>query len=333
MDEDVERLHGLSDLITPMAIRVAATLRLADRIAAGTTMLTELAAEVEADPDALGRLLRYLAARGVFAEIEPGRFALTGSAEPLRDDHPDQIRALLDLTGAIGRADLAFSALLEVVRTGKPGHPMVHGRSFWADLANDPGLTASFDALMARNAAWWAPWLPAQDWSGTQHLVDVGVGTGTLLIALLQAHPHLRGTLVELPATAAAAKRALAEAALCGRCDVVAGSFFDPLPPGADAYLLTGIVHDWNDTDATAILRRCAQAAGPDGRVLLGELVATGNEDRQVFTHMDLRMMVYLGGRERTLEDFTALAGAAGLTITSVTAAEWGSLIDCSVQR
>ncbi|MGH3982329.1 MAG: methyltransferase family protein [Pseudonocardiaceae bacterium] len=121
MDEDVERLYGLADLITPMAIRVAATLRLADRIAAGTTTLTELAAD-DADPDALGRLLRYLAARDVFAEPEPGRFALTGSAEPLRDDHPGQVRGWLDLTGAIGHADLAFAALLDVVRTGKPGH-------------------------------------------------------------------------------------------------------------------------------------------------------------------------------------------------------------------
>lgn len=241
MDDDIEKLYELTDLITPMAIRVAATLRVADRIASGLTTLTELAAEVKAEPDALGRLLRYLAARGVFAEPEP------------------------------------------------------------------------------------------QDWSGTHHMVDVGGGTGTLLTALLQAHSHLLGTLVELPATAAAAERALAAAGLSERCDVVSGSFFDPLPAGADIYLLTSIVHDWNDTDATTILRRCAQAAGPGGRVLLGELVATGDEDRRTFTHMDLRMLVYLGGRERNLEEFTSLTKAAGLTITSVTPAEWGSLIDCAV--
>ena len=92
-------------------------------------------------------------------------------------------------------------------------------------------------------------------------------------------------------------------------------------------------MHDWNDADAAAILRRCAQAAGPGRRVLLGELVATDEEDRQTFTQMDLRMLVYLGGRERTLEDFGALADAAGLTIASVTQTEWGnSLIDCTVR-
>lgn len=329
MDDDVTRLHELIDLISPMAMRVAATLRLADRIAAGTSTLTELAADVEVDPDALGRLLRYLAARGVFAETEPGRFALTGSAELLRDDHPDQIRVWLDLTSGLGRVDFA---LLDVVRTGEPGYPMVRGRGFWADLAGDPGLTASFDSAMVQHMAWWAPWLTAQDWSGTQHVVDVGGGTGPLLIALLQAHLYLRGTLVELPATAVSAERALAEAGLSRRCDVVAGSFFDPLPAGADVYLLSWIVHDWNDTDAMAIMRRCAQAAGPGGRVVLGELVATGGENRQNFTHMDLRMLVLFGGRERTLEDFATLADAAGLTITSLTPTERGnSLIDCTV--
>ncbi len=333
MDEDVERLYGLTDLITPMAIRVAATLRLADRIAAGSTTPDELAADVDADPDALARLLRYLVARGIFAEPEPGRFALNSCAEPLRDDHPDQVRPWLDLTSALGRANRAFGALLDVVRTGKPGYPMVHGRGFWADFASDPALTASFDALMAANQARWAPWLAAQDWSMSRHVVDVGGGTGTLLIALLQAHPHLRGTLVDQPATAATAERAITSAGLSARCDVVAGSFFDPLPAGADVYLLTSVVHDWNDTDATAILRRCAQAAGPGSRVRLGELVATGDEDRQTFTHMDLSMLVYLGGRERTREEFAALTEAAGLTITSVTPFEQGnSLIDCIVR-
>lgn len=329
MEQD-EALYGLIDLISPMAVRVAATLRLADRIAAGISALPELAAEVGADPNALGRLLRYLVARGVFAELEPGRFAITGSAEPLRDDHPDGLRRWLDLTDAIGRADLAFGALLDVVRTGQPGYPMVHGRGFWADLAADPGLTASFDALMAANREWSAPWLVAQDWSGTQHVMDVGGGNGALLAALLQTHPHLRGTVVELPATAAAADATLTTAGLSGRYEVITGTFFDPLPTGADTYLLNSILHDWNDADATAILRRCAEAAGPDGRVLLGELVATGDEDRLAFTHIDLRMLVYLGGRERTLKEFTALTGAAGLAITAVIPAEQGnSLIEC----
>jgi hypothetical protein len=333
VDEDVARLYGLADLITPIALRVAATLRVADRIAAGTGQLTELAANVDADPDALGRLLRFLVARGLFAEPEPGRFALTDSVAPLCDGHPEQVRSWLDLTGALGRADLAFGSLLEVVRTGKPGYPMVYGRGLWEDLADDPELTASFDALMARNRSKWDPWLAAQDWSEAKHVVDVGGGNGALLISLLRAQPHLRATLVDQPTTVAAAKQALAEAGSSARCEVVTGSFFDPLPAGADTYLLSSIVHDWSDADAAVILRRCAQAAGPGGRVLLSELVPTGNEDRQLFTGLDLRMLVYFGGRERNLEDFEALTDAAGLTITSIIPSEWGSsLINCTVR-
>lgn len=334
MTDDTEKLYELGQLITPMAIRVAATLRLADWITAGTTTLTELAAAVDADPDALGRLLRYLAARNIFAEPEPGRFALTSLAEPLRDDHPDQVRAWLDLTGAIGRADLGFCALLDVIRTGNPGHAMVHGRDFWADLASNPELAESYDASITwhRARVRTVPWLVARDWSGTQHVVDVGGGTGSLLVPLLQAHPHLKGTLVELPGAAAVARQALVEGGLSGRGDVVTGSFFDPLPAGADVYLLTTILHNWNDTDATTILRQCAKAANRGGRVLLFDLVAAGEENRQVFTYWDLHMLVYLGGRERTLEDFTALTDAAGLAITSVTPSMPGpSLIDCTV--
>lgn len=329
VSDDVSRL---TDLITPMAMRVVATLRIADRIAAGTTALADLAAETGTDRDALGRVLRYLAARDVFAEPEPGRFALTPAAEPLRDGHPDSVRGWLDLTGAVGRADLGFGALLDVVRTGQPGHALVHGRDFWDDLAADPALTASFDALMAGNRQWTAPTLAALDWSATAHVVDVGGGDGTLIIALLRAHPHLRGTVLDLPATAATAERAVADAGLADRCDVVVGSFFDPLPPGADVYLLSSIVHDWSDADATTILRRCAAAAGPGARVLLSELVATGAEDRQDFTHMDLRMLVYLGGRERTRDDFAVLTVAAGLEITAVRPTEWGnSILECVV--
>lgn len=153
-----------------MAIRVAATLRLADRIAAGTTTLTALAAAA-ADPDAPGRLLRYLAARDVFTEPEPGRFALTGWRNCSAMAIPTR-----SAPGSTSPAPSAapMSLLLHCWTWCAPASrvtPIVHGLDFWADLASDPGLTASFDALMARNSALWAPWLAAQDWSGTQHAV------------------------------------------------------------------------------------------------------------------------------------------------------------------
>ncbi|SEL93992.1 methyltransferase [Nonomuraea pusilla] len=313
-------LLAAADLVTPMALRVAATLRLADHLAAGTTGAAELAAAAGADEAALTRLLRYLVARGVFAEPAPGEFGLNPTAELLRGGRPDRLRDWLDLTGPIGRADLAFGSLLDVVRTGKPGYPMTHGRGFWDDLAAEPALATAYDTLMGGKRQWAATTLAALDWSRSRHVVDVGGGNGTLLSCVLAAHPHLRGTVVDRPTSAEAAGAVLASAGVADRGEFRAGDFFEPLPVhGADTYLLSSILHDWDDAAATAILRRCAEAAAPGGRVLLCELVAMAGPDRRTVTHMDLCMLVYFGGRERTAADFAALAGAAGLEPRSVT--------------
>ena len=335
MDPALRMVLAATDLVTPMALRVAATLRLADRIAEGTTDAAELAAEASADQTALTRLLRYLVARGVFTEAEPGRFGLSTAAELLRQDRPERLRDWLDLAGPFGRADLAFGALLDVVRTGKPGYPMTHGRGFWDDLAYESPLAAAYDTLMGGKRDWAATTLAALDWSGARHVVDVGGGNGTLLSCVLAAHPHLRGTVVDRPASAAAAGALLAESNLADRCDFRPGDFFEPLPAGADTYLLSSIVHDWDDDSAVAILRRCAEAAGQGGRVLLCELIAGSGRDQRALTHMDLCMLVYFGGRERTEAEFADLASRAGLVIRSVThlpPREWSnSLIECVV--
>ncbi|GGS80335.1 methyltransferase [Klebsiella pneumoniae subsp. pneumoniae] len=325
-----------ADLATPMAVRVAATLRLADRIAAGTDSAAALAAAAGADEAALTRLLRYLVARDIFREPSPGRFALSPAAELLRGDRPERLRDWLDLTGPIGRADLAFGSLLDVVLTGRPGYPMIHGRGFWDDLAGRPELAAAYDALMGGKRDWAATTLAALDWSRSRHVVDVGGGNGTLLSCVLAAHRHLRGTVVDRPSSAEAAGAVLASAGVADRCEFRAGDFFEPLPvKGADTYLLSSIVHDWDDSSAVAILRRCAEAAGPGGRILLCELMAGGGRDQRAVTQMDLCMLVYFGGRERTGDEFAALAERAGLelrTVTPLPPHDWGnSLIECVV--
>jgi hypothetical protein len=117
-------------------------------------------------------------------------------------------------------------------------------------------------------------------------VVDVGGGNGTLLAALLREHPDLRGTVLDLPGAAEAARKALTAAGLADRSDATAGSFFDPLPPGAGGYLLCAVLHDWDDAPARAILRRCAEATGTDGRVFVVEKLVTDTDHR---TEMDLR--------------------------------------------
>jgi hypothetical protein len=191
-------LWAAADLATPMAIRVAATLRLADSIAAGTRTPEALATAVHADPDALERVMAHLVSSGVFTRTDAG-FGLTAVGEQLRDDHPAGVRPWLDLEGAIGRADLCFTELLHTVRTGEPAYPRRFGRPYWDDLSADAALFASFDALMGARLAEDAPVVAeAYPWGGLGSVVDVGGGDGTLLLAILRAHLALRGTVGDL---------------------------------------------------------------------------------------------------------------------------------------
>ncbi|RJQ87711.1 methyltransferase [Amycolatopsis panacis] len=301
-------LWAAADLVTPMAIRVAATLRLADHIAAGTTSPDALAAAVHADPDALGRVLAHLVTAGVLSPAESG-YALTPQGEQLREDHPDGMRAWLDLDGAVGRADLCFVELLHTVCTGAPAFPHRFGRSYWADLSADPDRSASFDALMSTRLAADAPSIATgYPWGQLDHIVDVGGGDGTLLLAILRAHPHLHGTVLDLAGPAARAAEAISAAGLDGRASSRAGSFFDPLPTGARGYLLSGVLPDWDDDHAVRILRRCAEAATETGTVFVIDHSADGGS-----TEGDLRMLCYVGGRERSLAQLHDLAARAGL--------------------
>ncbi|MEU7991034.1 methyltransferase [Streptosporangium canum] len=322
-------LWAMAHLGTPMALRTAATLRIADHIVAGLRTAPELAEAVRADADALERLMRYLAARGILSRDDSGRYDLTAQGAALRDDHPSGMRALLDIDGA-GRAELAFAQLLHSVRTGEASYSLQFGRSFWEDLAANPAQGASFDAWMSANVPTRVPeLLSCYDWGSLGHVVDVGGGDGSLLTALLTGHPDLRGTVVDLPGTAEAARKALAAAGLVDRADVVSGSFFDPLPPGAGGYLLSWILHDWNDTAARAILRRCAEAAGSGGRVFVVESVDAGGGAPH--TGMDLRMLVYCGGKERGVDELTALAAGCGLRPVAVHAAGTLSVLELTV--
>jgi 2,7-dihydroxy-5-methyl-1-naphthoate 7-O-methyltransferase len=322
-------LWAAASLVTPMAIRVAATLRLADHIAAGTRTAEALATAVDADADALGRLLGHLVTVGVLTRAGDG-YGLTALGEHLRDDDPAGVRPWLDLEGAVGRADLSFTQLLYTVRTGEPGFPRLFGRPYWDDLAADPGLAASFDALMGGRLAGDAPAIvAAYPWGGLGHLVDVGGGTGSLLIAIVRAHEGLRGTVVDLAGPAARAGEAIAAAGLAGRAAAETGSFFDALPAGAGGYLLSGVLHDWDDEHAARILRRCADAAGETGKILV--LENTGlDEDSAPDTEGDLRMLCYVRGRERSLDQLASLARPAGLRITSARPAGSHSLIELS---
>jgi SAM-dependent methyltransferase len=299
-------LSALSDLCTPWCIHVVATLRIADHIAAGTTDIKTLARSAACDADFLQRVLRHLVGKGVFAEPAPGQFALNKAAEEVQHFG-------LNLDDIGGRIAHAWGTLLTAVRTGKPAYHERFGLPFWEDLQAHPDIAASFDALMGPlgHGIPDPEVLLTGDWEEVKTVVDVGGGTGALLAEILRAHPQIQGTLVDFPGTVARAEVLLQAAGVRERVRTVGQSFFDPLPAGADLYLLKSILNDWPDREAQLILSRCAEAARPGGRlVILGGV----SPDDSVSSFLTPEM-VLLGGKDRTLTEFRELAHQAGLTV------------------
>ena len=301
----------LSDLCTPWCVHVAATLRVAEHIAAGTTRIPELAAACGAHGDSLQRVLRHLVARGVFEEPEPGRFGLN---EPARLLLEPAARLGLDLDSVGGRMAHAWGSLLRAVRTGAPAYHEVFGRPFWDDLAAHPEIAADFDALMGHDGHGTPnpDVLVSGGWPSIRRVVDVGGGTGALLAEVLRAHPEVRGTLVDLPSTVARSTAIFTAAGVADRVSTSAQSFFDPLPAGADLYLLKSVLSDWPDAEAATILRRCAEAARPVGRVII---LSGVSPDDSGPPSPELLMMVLVGGKNRSLSEFRELARGAGLEV------------------
>lgn len=308
-------LARLVDLATPFAIRTAVALRLPELVEAGTTGLAELAAASECDEDSLARLLRHLVSVGLFAETAPGAYGLTPLSRELLGEDQRWQRGWLDIDGPGAKMDLAYTGMLHSVRTGESAYGRVHGVEFWADYQSDERLRLFFGAIMAAHAWQTGPAVATEyDWSGVRRVLDVGGGTGALLSEVLHKHQHLTGAVLDLPPVRPEAEQAFAEAGLSERAEFVGGSFFDPLPVGYDVLLVSRVLTDWNDENATKILRRCGEAAGPEGRVAIVE-VLVGEEHAKNNSSFDLQSLTLLGGRERTSEDFHALAAAAGLSV------------------
>lgn len=315
-NQDMYSIRRMADLATPMALRVAVTLGLPDRLLRDSATADQLAVELGVSSMALDLLLGHLTTLGV-AERTSGGYRTTEYGAHLCVDAGDGFtNMLLHMDSAAGRGELAFVELAHSIATGQAAYPRRYGQDFYDDLAEHPHLRASFDRQMTLRFRERIPQIVAgYDWSRFSTVVDVGGGAGTLLAAVLAAHPGMHGHLVDLELTAAAAGRTFSAHNLDDRTTVTAGSFFDPLPAGADAYVLFDILHNWDDEHAHRILARCVQAARPTGRILVIEEIGGARQD----TGSDLSMLVLFGGRERRLNDLSALGAAHGLVLDTAT--------------
>ncbi|MFG1674490.1 methyltransferase [Micromonospora sp. NPDC049282] len=314
----VTRLTELADYIVPFTIRVMCDLAVADQLTDGPLPVRELADRVGAHPGALTRGLRALAGRGIFTETEPEVFGLTPLAEPLRSDHPFSVRECFPLMPP----DIySWARLTHSIRTGETAFGHVHdGARYYDHFADHPYECVRFE----RSAESVNPFvlrtvLPVLDLADAGTLVDVGSGHGTFAAGLLARHRGLRAVLVDLPHVVAEAPAVLARAGVADRCEIRGGSFFDPLPEGADVYLLKTIIHDWPDERAGRILRSVRAAVRPDSRVVIVESVSRyGNHD-DTGKVMDVKALALFGGHTRTADEFRALLDDAGFRLVRVT--------------
>ena len=300
---------ALGDLCTPWCIHGVATLRIADHLAAGIDQIDDLARAAGCDTYVLHSVLGHLVGKGVFEEPTPGRFALNTAAQDLLDPI---VRLSFDLHGLGGRFAYAWGTMLKYVQTGDPAYHEVFGRPFWEDLNAHPEIAASFDTLIGP-AGHGTPdpnFEISGGWESIKTVVDIGGGTGAMLAEILRSRPQLRGILVYQAATVARSGPIFEAAGVTGRVTTAGQNFFEPLPAGADLYLLRGIINDFPDREAVTILQRCAEAAHPAGRVVV--LKSVGPEDAR----KDLTIeMILLGGKHRTVNEFRELAEKAGLAV------------------
>lgn len=298
---------------------VAAKLDLAGHLKSGPQTSDHLARETGTHPRALYRLLRGLASLGVFAEGEPKVFSLTPAAEALLDDAPGSQRAMALMTGE--EHYLSWSELLYSVRTGKTGFEKLYNTRPFDYLSQHPEQGAIFDAAMTSVHGRESPAAAAAyDFSDIEVLADIGGGNGSLLTTILEKFPNLRGILYDLPPVIERSKHNLDRAGLARRCQCLAGSFFESVPAGADAYMLRHIIHDWDDAESLTILKNCRKAleGNRQGRLLVLESVIPAGNDPMFGKLLDLNMLVIPGGLERTEHEYRELFAAAGFRLTRI---------------
>lgn len=315
--------HRLADLLVgakvAFMLRSMAEFGIADELADGPKSVEVLATDLGLAPDPLHRVMRALAQFGVFEETPDGSFENTDMSLCMQSDANSSLRdAILFLNH-----DVSLNAWLRLSDTLKDGvsrFEEVNGGPLFSLFGKDRKLADRFAHCM-RNlyGAEGAKIAAGYPFGSYRSVVDVGGGQGHVLAAILSANPNLRGTLLDLEATAPLARQFLRSQGLSERTEVIGGDFFDDIPAGHDAYLVKSVLHDWEDEQAVSILKKCGEAMPATGRLLIVEEVVepgkrVGNPNRLV----DLDLMIHLGGRERTEDEYAQLMENAGFLLDKV---------------
>jgi hypothetical protein len=299
------------------ALWAAARLGIADELAAGPRTREELAAASGTLPGPLYRVLRALAGLGIFQELPDGRIANSPASELLRSGVPGSIRDYVIFVGEPWHL-AAHGEILHALRTGETSVDRVVGKNIWEFFASDEEAGRRFHAGMSSLIGGEAALVrDGYDFSGVRTLVDVGGGHGALLGTILAGHPAVGGVLFDRPAVVDGARDTFARLGVGERVRIEGGDFFQAVPRG-DAYLLSHILHDWDDERAIAILRTIRRAAEPGARVLLVESVIPPGNDFHVGKLLDLEMLLLPGGVERTEAEYAGLLGAGGFRLRRV---------------
>jgi O-methyltransferase domain/Dimerisation domain len=314
------------------AIRVAATLRVADHLKDGPRSADDLASLTQSNAGALYRLLRALAAIGVFREEADRKFALTPMGDCLRTDSNTPIGGWAEHVGNPYFWQ-AWGHLLHSVRTGENAFQDLHGVDVWQYRAKRPEDDAIFNRAMTNMSRGGTDAvLSAYDFSNYRHVVDIGGGQGAMLAAILNACPQARGTLFDQPQVVEGAEANLRGRGVIDRCEIAGGSFFEEVPLGGDAYLMRHVIHDWEDPEAIAILKVCRRAMREPAKLILIEREVAPPNEMPATKFSDLNMLVGPGGRERTRDEYADLLGISGFELARVVPAGSGHVIEAHLR-
>lgn len=312
----MERMNGM---VEAKVISLVAEVAIPDHLAGGPRTAADLARDAGLDADALDRALAFMVSRGLLGRTRDGRYSNNSFSDSLRSDHPQSMREWARFFASEWHWEMWNHAGHSLETGGSAAEP-AFGAGFWEYLAGkNPEAGATFNRALAGTSRIAGPILAkGYDFSGVRRLCDVGGGTGGMLAEVLARHASMRGVLFDLPEVVEQARPAVAARGLLDRVEVVAGSFFDSVPEGCDAYMLQAIIHDWDDESCVTILSNCRKAMAPGARILVIENVlgrAPSSAD-QFARSFDLVMLVTSGlGRERSKAQFESLFARAGLRI------------------